>query len=385
MFSKRSRASLQPNVLARALSERQAKGGRILDLTLSNPTRAALPAELLVASDLFAGVRVERYDPEPLGHLAARRAIAERWPGGTLVDPRCVVLTACTSEAYGYLFKLLCDPGDSVLVPHPGYPLLSHLARVESVRLESYPLRYDGAWFIDMDALRTRVTARTRAIVVVNPNNPTGNYLKRSELAALAELGLPVISDEVFSVYVLLQESERVMTALSSRGPLTFALGGLSKLVAMPQLKVSWLAVGGDPGHVQEALSRLELIADTYLSVATPTQQALPRLLGNQAAVTAAIARRTESCLAILQTRLRDSPATVLRTEGGWYAVVRLPRTKSEVEWVLELLQEDGVLVHPGWFYDFMTEPFVVLSLLTPPAAFEEGVRRLAQRVKAVD
>ncbi|MBN1610050.1 MAG: pyridoxal phosphate-dependent aminotransferase, partial [Polyangiaceae bacterium] len=277
MFSERSRASLRPNVLARALSERQAKGDRILDLTLSNPTRAELPSDVLAPTDPFAGVAVQSYDPEPLGHIDARRAIAEHWPGTVLVDPACVTLTAGTSEAYSYLFKLLCDPGDEILVPHPGYPLLDHLARVEGVRLVGYPLRYDGAWFIDCDALRTRITRRARAIVVVNPNNPTGNYLKRSELTAIEALGLPLVSDEVFSAYPLVSDPTRVMTVLSSGAPLSFALGGLSKLVALPQMKVSWLAVAGHPDHVKEALSRLELISDTYLSVATPTQQALPR------------------------------------------------------------------------------------------------------------
>jgi alanine-synthesizing transaminase len=369
-------------VLAKALSERQARGERILDLTLSNPTRAGLPSEVLAPADPFAGVRVQSYDPEPLGHIDARRAVAEHWPGGVLVDPARVALTAGTSEAYSYLFKLLCDPGDEVLVPHPGYPLLDHLARVEGVRLVAYPLCYDGAWFIDCDALRARITKRVRAVVVVNPNNPTGNYLKRSELAAIEETGLPIVSDEVFSAYPLVSDPERVVTVLSSRGPLSFALGGLSKLVAMPQLKVSWAAVGGHPGYVEEALSRLELIADTYLSVATPTQLALPRLLAREGAVTAAIGGRTRACLDTLETVLAGSPATVLRVEGGWYAVVRLPSTKSEVDWVLELLHEDGVLVHPGWFYDFTTEPFVVLSLLTPPEIFAEGTRRLARRLE---
>jgi alanine-synthesizing transaminase len=384
VFSERSRASLQPNVLAEALSERQAKGEQVLDLTLSNPTRAELPDEAMAPADPFAGVRVQTYDPEPLGFIDARRAVAESWPGGVLVDPERVALTAGTSEAYSFLFKLLCDPGDEILVPHPGYPLLDHLGRVEGVRLVAYPLRYDGAWFIDCDALRARITQRTRAIVAVNPNNPTGNYLKRAELAALEQTGLPIVSDEVFSAYPLAADPTRVTSVLSSEGPLCFALGGLSKLVALPQLKVSWLAVGGHPSHVKEALSRLELIADTYLSVATPTQRALPRLLARQAVVTATIAGRTRACLEMLVAALAGSPATVLRVEGGWYAVVQLPSTKSEVDWVIELLREDGVLVHPGWFYDFDSEPFVVLSLLTPPATLAEGVRRLARRLDAV-
>jgi alanine-synthesizing transaminase len=381
VFSERSRASLQPNALAQALNERRVRGEPILDLTLSNPTHAGLPGEVLAPADPFAGVSVRSYDPEALGHIDARRAVAEQWPGGVLVDPERVVLTAGTSEAYSFLFKLLCDPGDEVLVPQPGYPLLDHLARLESVRLVAYPLCYDGAWFIDCDALRTRITRRARAIVAVNPNNPTGNYLKRSELAAIEALGLPIVSDEVFSAYPLGPDPTRVVSVLSGGCPLSFALGGLSKLVAMPQLKVSWLAVGGHPARVREALSRLELIADTYLSVATPTQLALPRLLARQGAVTSAIAERTRSCLGALHEALAGSAATVLRVEGGWYAVVRLPSTKSEVDWVLELLREDGVLVHPGWFYDFTTEPFVVLSLLTPPEAFSEGTRRLGRRL----
>jgi aspartate/methionine/tyrosine aminotransferase len=294
-----------------------------------------------------------------------------------------MVLTPGTSDAYGYLLKLLCDPGDEVLVPQPGYPLLDHLARLEGVVLRGYPLQYDGAWHIDMDTLKARVSERCRAIVIVNPNNPTGCYLHRSELSAMAELGIPLISDEVFSPFALVADATRISTILTAEGLLVFALGGLSKMLALPQLKLSWIAAGGPPAQVQDALARLELIADTYLSVPTPIQLAAPRLLDQKKFILTAIHERIDNALQTLCQRLEGSAATVLWVEGGWNAVVRLPNTRTEHEWALALLIEDHVLVHPGWFYDFATEPFIVVSLLTPPTTLAEGISRLRRRVQA--
>jgi aspartate/methionine/tyrosine aminotransferase len=284
------------------------------------------------------------------------------------------LLTASTSEAYSYLFKLLCDPGDEILSPRPSYPLFEFLAGLESVRVVQYPLRYDGVWHIDFEALEQAVTPRTRAIVVVNPNNPTGSFLKREERARLETLGIPILSDEVFSDYAFAPDDSRVRTLTSSSGVLTFSMSGLSKIAGLPQMKLGWIVAGG-PGH-EAALERLELIADTYLSVATPVQIALPRLLQASAVVRAQILDRTRANLALLRRS-----AVPLHVEGGWYATLQVPRTRSEEDWAIELLERRDVLVQPGFYFDFESEAFLVLSLLTPPDVFAEGLRRVLEEI----
>ncbi len=383
MFSSRSGIDRQPNALSLALDQARASGRTIRDLTLSNPTRAGLPyaSEAILAA--LTQPEALRYEPEPFGLPAARQAVAAHFAErGVEVEPQRIALTASTSEAYGFALKLLCDPGDEVLVPAPSYPLLEHLAGYESVRLSRYPLSYDGAWHIDLDELGRRVGERTRAIIVVSPNNPTGSYLKQDELRALEKLGLPLISDEVFAGYPLMDDPRRAASALEAQGLLVFSLGGLSKLAALPQMKLAWAALGGPAALVDEALGRLELVADTYLSVGTPVQLALPALLGSRTTAEQAILARCRDNLAALRRELDGSAATPLHVEGGWYAVVRLPATRSEEEWVLALL-ERGVLVQPGWFYDFETEPYVIVSLLTPERELRDGAAVLADCVAA--
>jgi hypothetical protein len=324
------------------------------------------------------------YEPDPLGLAAARETISRLWKNREIdVDPSRVVLASSTSEAYGFLFKLLCDPGDDVLVPRPSYPLFEHLARYEGVGLVPYALEYDGAWHVDLANLSRRRTPRTRAIITVNPNNPTGSFLKRSELAAIARLGLPILSDEVFGAYGIGDDSERVASALRATDALVFALDGLSKLAALPQMKLAWVTVGGPDAEVSAAMSAFELIADSYLSPSAPVQHALPALLASGERSRRALRARIESNLASLRRRLARSAATVLDVEGGWYAVVRLPDVKSEEAWVLGLLDDCDVLVQPGFFYDCATEPFAVLSLITPETEFASGVERLATYVDA--
>ncbi len=304
------------------------------------------------------------------------RYYAER---GVEIPASRILLTASTSEAYAYLFKLLADPGDDVLAPQPSYPLFEFLAGLESVTIRPYPLRYDGVWHVDFDALERAVTPRTRALVVVNPNNPTGSFLKRDEVERLdrfsASRGIAILSDEVFSDYGFGEDPARVATLAGSREALTFSMSGLSKIAGLPQMKLGWIAVSG-PSH-GVAMERLEWIADTYLSVATPVQLALPRLLEVSQAVRAQIRRRTAFNLACLKETAAGSSANVLGLEGGWYAVLQIPRTRSEEEWVITMLRECDVLVQPGFFYDFRSEAFLVLSLLTEPATFAEGVRRI--------
>lgn len=328
-------------------------------------------------------VHAAAYAPEPFGLASARGAVSS-WMArrGTPTDASRVLLTASTSEAYAFLFKLLCDPGDEVLVPQPSYPLLEHLSRLELVQARPYALRYDGRWHIPVDEVARAVTSRTRAIVLVSPNNPTGSFTKRDELAGLARLGVPLISDEVFAEYPHRDDPARAPSALLADGALVFTLFGLSKLAALPQRKLSWMAVGGPDAAVDEALSRLDIIADTFLSVATPVQLALPEILAAHAPVTEAIGARVLHNLAVLRARATDSPATVLDVEGGWYATLRLPATHDDEAWALGLLDQANVLVQPGYFYDFAGGSYIVVSLLGPEVDFAAGAARVIEYVR---
>jgi len=376
VFSSRLQWNSQPNPLSILLAEKRRSGAAILDLTESNPTRAGLdyPADELLAA--LADSRSLLYDPDPRGLLAAREAVSAYYAQrGVDVPASRILLTASTSEAYSYLFKLLADPGNEILVPRPSYPLFDYLAAMESVCVRQYPLRYDGVWHIDFEALASAITPRTRAIVVVNPNNPTGSYLKRAEWERLQTFGLPILSDEVFSDFAFASDPTRLATLTGPSDALTFSMSGLSKIAGLPQMKLGWIVAGG-PDHAA-ALGGLEWIADTFLSVATPVQWALARILAASASVQEQIRRRTRANLLHVVENAAGSPCRCLHAEGGWYAILEMPRICSEEEWALRLLAESGVLVQPGFFYDFEVEAFLVLSLLTPPATFAEGLRRI--------
>lgn len=383
MFSARSYADPAPNHLAERVAAARDAGRARLDLTVSNPTSVGLPYDWAAIGAALAHPRGSRYAPEPLGAWSAREAIAEAWSArGVRIEPDRLLLTASTSEAYALLFKLLCAPGDELLVPRPSYPLLEHLARLEAVELVQYPLAYDGAWHLDVDLVARRVGPRTRGVVVVSPNNPTGSRLARDELDALTGLGLPLVSDEVFGRYVFDARPDRVESALVGSGGLVFALDGLSKACALPQLKVGWIGLGGPAALVAEARGRLEIAADTYLSVATPAQLALPELLRASAPTVAALHARLQRNLARLRALCRGSAVTPLDLEGGWVAPLRLPAVRTEDEWLLELLDADEVVVQPGWFYDFDAGVHLVVSLLTPERVFDEAIERLVARVE---
>jgi aspartate/methionine/tyrosine aminotransferase len=308
--------------------------------------------------------------------------VARLWAArGVSVDPSRIALTASTSEAYAFLFKLLCDPGDAVLVPRPSYPLFEHLARYEGIEAVPYLLDYDGAWHIDGQRVRAAITPRTRAIVALSPNNPTGSYLKRDELEGLAALGLPIISDEVFAEYPLSDDTRRAQSALAAEDVLVFALDGLSKRAALPQLKLGWITASGPRRLVEDALRGLEHVCDAFLSPGASVQHALPLLLALSASSRRAILARARDNHATLARLTAGSAVTPLAAEGGWYAVARLPSVRTEEAWVEGLLEERDVLVQPGFFYDFVGEAFVVVSLLTPEAEFFEGVSRLVEYV----
>jgi alanine-synthesizing transaminase len=405
MFSTRTRWDRTPNRLASALDEAKASRRAIIDLTESNPTGAALFDTAPLVAEL-GHPRGIHYEPEPLGHPAARQAIGQYYATrGIEVQADNVVVTASTSEAYSWLFGLLADAGDTVLIPRPSYPLFGWIGEMKGVTLGSYRLRQDADFRIDLDDLRRNIDDLTRAIVLVHPNNPTGSFVRRDEAEALADLArehdLALIVDEVFGDYALdtlspeslpsFAEMGRRTTdsATSTRGgaPLVFVMSGLSKILLLPQCKLGWIAVSGDDNHVKEAIARLELIADTYLSVATPVQLALPALLARQPAIAAVVRARLRQNLAALDEALAElgptCPVRRLSVRGGWYAVLEVPRLRDDDEWVELLIREEGVVVHPGYFFDFEGEGILVLSLLPESETFRDGARRVARRIAA--
>jgi alanine-synthesizing transaminase len=384
MFSTRVPADLAPNRLTVAELALRARGVRLIDLTETNPTRVGLeyPGGCL---DGLASAASLAYDPQPFGLMAAREAVAEELRlSGSRVDPAHVILTASTSEAYTFLFKLLCDPGDQVLVPVPSYPLFEHLTRLEIVEVRPYPLEYHGTWSVDFDGLDRAITPRTKAILVVSPNNPTGSVLTRPALVGLAarcaSRGMALVGDEVFADYLIDPREDRARV-LDQDEALTFSLGGLSKSAGLPQVKLGWMVAGGPPRLVDAALPRLEIICDAFLSVSTPVQQAARALLAAGRSVHDLIRHRVERNLQVLGALVLDHPScSVHRVEGGWSAVIRVPATRPEETLVLDLLKRDHVLVHPGYFFDFPHEAFLVASLLPEPDAFREGIARLLAR-----
>jgi alanine-synthesizing transaminase len=384
---------LRPNRLTVEIRRVHAAGRRPIDLTLTNPTIAGFhyPPDLL--QPLASGDALV-YDPEPFGARAARDAIAADYRRrGIVVAPEHVVLTTSTSEAYSFLFKLLCRPaGDSVLVPTPSYPLFDHLTALDGVRATPYALEYHGRWTLDPSALDDVWDASVRAVLVVSPNNPTGSEMNEHEVGALADRcarrRAALIVDEVFADYPLdpavghRAGTSGLSTSLSSC--LTFRLGGLSKSAGLPQVKLGWIVVDGPRSEIEEALRRLEVICDAYLSVSTPVQVAAPALIAAGAAVRAQILGRIRTNHATLAAIAADHPAIdVLPVDAGWSAVIRVPAVRTEEDLVLALLQRDDVLVHPGFFFDFPHEAFVVVSLLPEPAVFDEGIRRVMERASA--
>jgi alanine-synthesizing transaminase len=381
VFPSRFHWDLRPNAITALLRAKREAGAQVLDLTESNPTHAGISYPETDILNSLADRRALRYEPTPAGLATAREAIANDYYGGR-VDPDRILLTASTSEAYSYLIKLLTGPGDEVLVPRPSYPLFDYLATLESVRIAQYPLIYDSGWSIHIEALAAAITDRTRAVILVNPNNPTGSFVKKHELGPLVELcrehDLAIISDEVFSDYGFGPDAQRVESLSGVDAALTFCLSGLSKVAGLPQMKLGWIVAGGPATLREQAMQRLEVIADTYLSVSAPVQYAAPALLGIRAGVQEQIERRTRQNLQTLVDCTTNTASRTLQVEGGWYAIVQTPFIRTAEEWTLELLAKYDVLVQPGYLYDFDQEALLVFSLLTPPENFLEGVRRFS-------
>lgn len=387
VFSSRVPNDRAPNAFTRALA-RARQSGDLLDLTVSNPTRVGIP----YPTDLLAGLADAAaldYAPSPFGLRSAREAVARTFAGrGVRVGPDRIVLTASTSEAYSLLFKLLCEPGgSSVLTPVPSYPLFEHLTRLDGVEQQRYALEYHGTWAIDLEDLDRSWTKTTRAVLTVTPNNPTGGALSGHDadelVARCASRNAALLVDEVFCDYPLAAGFAEP-TALASAKCLVFRLGGLSKTIGLPQAKLGWIAVDGPDAAVGEALDRLELICDTYLSVSTPVQLAAPGLLEKGTLVRERILERVRGNYATLGRTLSPScGAEAMPADGGWSAVIRVPATRSEEALVLDLLERDRVVVHPGYFFDFPHEAFIVVSLLCEPVAFARGLQLIQDRLDA--
>jgi alanine-synthesizing transaminase len=389
MFASRTNWSLAPNRLSQLIEERRRQGLPLLDLTESNPTRCGFSFDAEKLLGVLADPRTLSYEPDPRGLLAARLAVAEYYAGrGVQLEPAQIFLTTSTSEAYSYVFRLLANPGDAILVPRPSYPLFDFLAGLNDLELSPYPLAYDDGWRIDLDALTTKLGSelpKPRAIVVVHPNNPTGSFVRREELERLLkhceEHALALVADEVFTDYAFAPDDRRVVSHAGVSAALTFTLSGLSKISALPQMKLAWVVVHGPPDLLPQALARLEIIADTYLSVSAPLALALPAMLEMRRTLQPQILERVRANLHWLDGQLAaDLPVSRLKADGGWYAILRLPATHSDEDWAIELLSGDGVLVHPGHFYDFPSEGHLVISMLPPTEIFRQGIRRLLER-----
>jgi alanine-synthesizing transaminase len=391
-FSARTSWDVSESSYAAAVREVRASGRRVYDLTVSNPTRCGFEYDVDAVLGPLGDVRGLEYDPDPRGMLGAREAVAGYYAGhGAEIPAGDLVLTTSTSESYSFLFRLLCDPGDEVLVAQPSYPLFDFLADLDDVRLVSYPLFYDYGWWIDVAELERGITSRTRAILVVHPNNPTGHWTRGAERAALEALcvrhGLALIVDEVFLDYALEETDGARSFACGEHPALTFVLSGMSKIAGLSQMKAAWIAALGPEEMRREALARLEIVADTFLSMSAPVQLALPSWLAGRSGIQEQILGRVQGNLGTLRRVAEEEPGRlqVLRVEAGWSVVLGLPACVGEAECAERLLRERGVLVHPGGFYGMAEAGRVVVSLIGPCEAFEAGIRRAICDISVVE
>jgi len=394
IFARRTAWDLTTNRYTQALEAHRAAGKELLDLTASNPTVVGLRYDEEPLLKALASRDALRYEPQPKGLLCARAAVARYYAErGVTLSTDDLMLTTSTSEGYSFVFRLLCDPGDALLVPAPSYPLFDFLADIQDVKLFPYELVYDHAWQIDFPSLQAAMQqaklteARCPAVLVVHPNNPTGSYVKAHEREQLNDLcrenGMAIIADEVFLDYSI--SGQTAPSFANNQPALTFTLSGLSKISALPQMKVAWIAISGPPALQREALSRLEVIADTYLSMNAPVQFAVPVMLEQRHSIQAQLLERVRQNLAQLDAQLAaQPPCRRLELEGGWYAVLRVPAIVSDEELAIALLQQSGVLVQPGHFYGFTDNGHLIASLITPPETFAQGIRLTLEQVAAL-
>ena len=381
MFADRSNWNLEVNPLSEALGRHRAAEKPLLDLTISNPTECGFDFDRRAILEALANPANLAYDPDPRGLLDARQVVAGYYVArGAEVPVDSIVLTTSTSEAYSFVFRTLCNPGDEILIPEPSYPLFAFLADIQDVKLVRYPLDYDYGWQINFHALQRGITARTRGVIVVHPNNPTGHFTKPHELEKLNEIcatrNLAIIADEVFLDFAL--QAERPFSFAQNSAALTFSMSGLSKISGLPQMKAGWLVTSGPEELRSRALARLEIIADTYLSMNAPVQWAIPALLEQRHSFQKQLLARVRRNLAELDRQLATQKSCVrLVVEAGWYAVLRIPATRSDEELAIDLLAQKNIYVHPGHFYDFPSEGFLIVSLITREEEFAAGVKLL--------
>jgi alanine-synthesizing transaminase len=387
-FSKRTNWDLQPNQLTQLINERQAKGLPIIDLSESNPTKCGFDYpvnEMLTAFNKKANLD---YRPEPRGDIKARQAVADYYKNlGFVVNPENIFLTTSTSESYNFVFRLLMDVDDEILVPQPSYPLLDHLAHINDVSIKHYQLRYDDEWHIDYHSLRSAISEKTKAILVIHPNNPTGSYIKKDEYISLIEIALAnnlvIISDEVFSDYSFYEDDRRVKSFAGKDSVLTFTLNGISKMLGLPQMKLGWIVVEGDKIAAKDASARLELITDTFLSVSTPIQNALPDLLNIGTQMNSQIMSRIKhNYESLLKYASDNTMFRIYKTEGGWNAIIKILSNDYNEEWSELLVRKDGIITQPGYFYDFQRNDCVVISLLVEAKLFRSGLEAIIRRLE---
>ena len=380
MFSARTNWNRTTNRLSEALAEHRASGRKLLDLTASNPTECGFHYDTHAIMRALCSPASLQYHPEPRGLETARRVVVDYYAGrNETVAIEDVVLTVSTSEAYSFVFRLLCNAGDEVLVPTPSYPLFEFLADILDVKLVSYPLLYDHGWQIDFHSLEHAITPMTKAVIVVHPNNPTGHFTKPDEMERLNEVcaarEIALVADEVFLDFSLGKTAARSFATNSNA--LTFTMSGVSKISGLPQMKFAWLVASGPQEPKREALARLEVIADTYLSMNAPIQHAAPVLLEQRHGFQKQLTARVRNNLAELDRQLAgEKNCTRLEIEGGWYAVLRVPATRSDEELAIALLKEHDVYVHPGHYYDFAGDGFLVASLIAPDEVFASGMNK---------
>jgi alanine-synthesizing transaminase len=381
VFADRTNWNLEVNPLSEALARHRAAVKPLLDLTISNPTECGFDFDRRAILEALANPANLAYDPDPRGLLDARQVVAGYYVArGAEVPVDSIVLTTSTSEAYSFVFRTLCNPGDEILIPEPSYPLFAFLADIQDVKLVRYPLDYDYGWQINFHALQRGITARTRGVIVVHPNNPTGHFTKPHELEKLNEIcatrNLAIIADEVFLDFAL--QAERPFSFAQNSAALTFSMSGLSKISGLPQMKAGWLVTSGPEELRSRALARLEIIADTYLSMNAPVQWAIPALLEQRHSFQKQLLARVRRNLAELDRQLATQKSCVrLVVEAGWYAVLRIPATRSDEELAIDLLAQKNIYVHPGHFYDFPSEGFLIVSLITREEEFAAGVKLL--------
>jgi alanine-synthesizing transaminase len=381
VFADRTDWNLQANPLSEALARHRAEGKPLLDLTISNPTECGFDYNSRAILQAVANPASLTYDPDPRGLLSARQAVSAYYASrGTAVPVDRIILTTSTSEAYSFVFRLLCNPGDEILIPEPSYPLFAFLADIQDVKLVPYPLDYDYGWQINFHALQQSITARTRGVIVVHPNNPTGHFTKPHELEKLNDIcstrNLAIIADEVFLDFAL--RDQPLFSFAQNAAALTFTMSGLSKVSGLPQMKAAWLITSGPEQLKSPALARLEIIADTYLSMNVPVQWAIPALLDERHPFQKQLLARVRKNLTVLDRQLATQKScTRLVVEAGWYAVLRVPATRSDEDLAIELLADKNMYVHPGHFYDFPSEGFLIVSLVTPEEEFAAGVKLL--------